>query len=187
MMLSVANLLTAKELDEIRAMAPVSSGPGEAVLEEMPQSPEEVPPSEYEEARQGTPAMQEAVVPAHVPGVPSHVASNPSQGERERMRTRESKIATVCIGSERPKHDWWPIGTELIGRVGQETFTAVVVENPAVKSGRSLMITSGPANGRICRTPTRAALEATERYRQANNLGRGGGVTNGWEFWKPKG
>ena len=23
-------------------------------------------------------------------------------------------------------------------------------------------------------------------YRQANNLGRGGGVTNGWEFWRPK-
>ena len=102
------------------------------------------------------------------------------------MRTRESKIATACVGSERPKHDWWPVGTELVGRLGLETFMAVVVANPRVKSGRSLMITSGSASGAVCKTPTRAAIEATEAYRQANNLGRGGGVTNGWMFWKPE-
>ncbi len=78
------------------------------------------------------------------------------------------------------------MGTELIGHIGSETFTATVVENPQVKSGRSLLITSGPASGRVCITPTRAAIEATEDYRQANNLGRGGGVTNGWDFWKPR-
>ena len=60
-----------------------------------------------------------------------------------------------------------------------------VVENPQVKSGRSVLITSGAAHGRVCITPTRAALEATEAYRQANQLGRAGGVTNGWTFWKP--
>ena len=74
----------------------------------------------------------------------------------------------------------------LIGRIGAEPFTARVVENASVKSGRSVLITSGPANGRICITPTRAAMEATEAYRQAHNLGRGGGVTNGWDFWKPQ-
>jgi len=39
---------------------------------------------------------------------------------------------------------------------------------------------------RCCLTPTRAAIEATETYRQTHSLGRGGGVTNGWDFWKPK-
>lgn len=78
------------------------------------------------------------------------------------------------------------MGTELIGQIGSEQFTAVVVENPAVKSGRSLRITSGAATGKVCITPTRAAIEATEDYRQAHKLGRGGGITNGWEFWKPK-
>jgi hypothetical protein len=109
---------------------------------------------------------------------------DPSRGERERSRTRESKISTACVGREREKHEWWPVGTELAGRLGSETFTATVVENPQVKSGRSLVITSGPANGKVCLTPTRAAIEATETYRQAQNWGRSG-VTNGWDFWQP--
>jgi len=109
-----------------------------------------------------------------------------SRGAYERQRTRESKVSTTCLGAERTKHEWWPIGTEVVGQIGREFFTAEVVENRAVKSGRSLKLTSGPAQGRICITPTRAALEATEDYRQARNLGRGGGVTNGWTFWQPR-
>jgi hypothetical protein len=70
--------------------------------------------------------------------------------------------------------------------VGSQVFTGEVVENARVKSGRSILITSGPAQGKLCNTPTRAALEATEDYRQTDNLGRGGGVTNGWTFWKPR-
>jgi hypothetical protein len=116
----------------------------------------------------------------------SPALSNATQGERERMRTRESKISTQCVGRVREKHEWWPIGSELIGRIGLETFTARVVANPRVKSGRSLEITSGPATGQVCLTPTRAALEATEHYRQATHQGRSGGVTNGWTFWKPR-
>ena len=45
-----------------------------------------------------------------------------------------------------------------------QTFTAEVVENARVKSNRSLLITSGPAQGTVCITPTRAAMEATEAY-----------------------
>ena len=78
------------------------------------------------------------------------------------------------------------MGTELVGRIGTEEFNATVVENPQVKSGRCVRITSGQAAGRICLTPTRAAIEATEDYRQAQKLGRGGGIANGWEFWQPK-
>jgi hypothetical protein len=46
----------------------------------------------------------------------------------------------------------------------------MVVENAQVKSGRSILITSGAASGKVCMTPTRVAIEATEHYRQANNL-----------------
>ena len=114
-------------------------------------------------------------------------AGSSSRGAYERERTRESKVSTACLGVERDKHDWWPLGTELVGQIGSEEFTAEVVGNPRVKSGRSVLITSGPAKGTLCLTPTRAAIEATEAYRQANNLGRGGGVTNGWTFWQPRG
>jgi len=113
-------------------------------------------------------------------------AGSSSRGAYERERTRESKVSTCCLGVEQDKHDWWPLGTELVGQIGTEFFTAVVVENSNVKSSRSLKLTSGPAQGRICITPTRAAMEATEAFRQAHNLGRGGGVTNGWLFWQPR-
>jgi len=114
-------------------------------------------------------------------------AGSPSRGAYERERTRESKTSTACLGVERDRHDWWPLGTEVVGQIGGEFFTATVVENASVKSGRSLVITSGSAQGAVCLTPTRAAIEATEAYRNAKNLGRGGGVTNGWTFWQPRG
>jgi hypothetical protein len=68
--------------------------------------------------------------------------------------------------------------------MGPDIFTATVVENAQVKSNRSILIASGAAASRLCNTPTRAAVEATEAYRQAHSPGRGGGVTNGWDFWK---
>lgn len=122
-----------------------------------------------------------------VPAItPQFSGGSHSRGEYERNRTRESKTSTTCLGIEREKHEWWPLGTQLVGHIVNEEFTSLVVENPSVKSGRSLLITSGPAQGRVCITPTRAAIESTEACRQICNLGRGGGVTNGWEFWKPK-
>jgi hypothetical protein len=170
MMLQVANTLTAEDLDVLRESAPASR---------------DEPPVDGLES--GPDAADEEAEPSAQEG--GAVAANtrpmdPSRGERERSRTRESKTSTVCVGREREKHNWWPVGTELAGRLGSETFTATVVENPQVKSGRSLVITSGPANGKVCLTPTRAAIEATEAYRQAQNWGRSG-VTNGWDFWKP--
>ena len=162
MMLSVANTLTAEDLDYLRGTAPAiepAAGPITPVSGEDDSTVSESP---------------------------TFPASDPLRGARERMRTRESKISTTCVGQERLKHDWWPVGTELVGRVGSEVFTGTVVENDQVKSGRSILITSGAAQGKVCMTPTRAAIESTEAYRQAKGLGRGGGVTNGWTFWKPK-
>ena len=109
-----------------------------------------------------------------------------TRGEYERRRSRDSKVSTSCLGRERQKHQWWPGGTELFGEIGSEVFAAEVIENPQVKSGRSIRITSGPFAGEVCITPTRAALRATEAFRTANKLGRAGGVTNGWTFWRPK-
>lgn len=123
--------------------------------------------------------------PIPTPAAPTSKSS--CRGDYERKRTRESKVSTACLGTEREKHEWWPLGTELVGNLHGEQFTATVIENPNVKSGRSLVITSWPADGTVCLTPTRAAIEATEAYRNAKNLGRGGGVTNGWTFWQPRG
>ena len=162
MMLEVANQLTADDIEFLKPGSPI-----------MPNCEETV-------ATLAEPCPQ----PTCPVGAGS--AASSARGAYERQRTRESKVSTTCVGTERAKHDWWPIGTELVAHIGAEEFTAEVVENPRVKSGRSVLITSSPAHGRACNTPTRAAIEATEQYRQANNLGRGGGVTNGWTFWKPK-
>ncbi len=168
MMLQMAGTLTAEDLDVLRESAP--AGRIEPPVDGRPSEPDAVVEDD------------EPSIGAAEPGTPPF---DPSRGERERSRTRESKISTACVGREREKHEWWPVGTELVGRLGSETFTATVVENPQVKSNRSLLITSGPASGRVCLTPTRAAIEATETYRQTQGCGRAG-VTNGWEFWRPR-
>lgn len=164
-MLRVANVLTADDLDEIHGIAVAPSISSEPIVE---------------------PCVEAQAPPEPDADLTSPSESDPSRGARERMRTRESKVSTTCVGQAREPHTWWPIGTELIGHMGLEKFTATVVENSQVKSGRSLLITSGAAKGKLCITPTRAAMEATESYRQAKGLGRGGGVTNGWSFWKPR-
>ncbi len=196
MMLSVANLLTAEDLEMLRAGA---TGTGVAVADDESDEPvnsEQDPgvvtdePDDADVNDTGPAPTVDLVGPPPSTRATRQTRSRTPQatmnrGEYERQRTRESKISTSCVGHEREKHDWWPVSTELIGRIGSETFTATVVVNTQVKSGRSLLITSGPASGKVCLTPTRAAIEATEHYRQAHNLGRGGGVTNGWDFWKP--
>ena len=164
MMLEVANQLTAGDIEFLKRGTPIVPNTREPRSPTTASDPAGAPPACAVQAE----------------------STCKSRGEYERGRTRESKVSTTCVGNERAKHDWWPVGTELAAHIGGEEFTAEVVENARVKSGRSILITSGPAHGKLCNTPTRAALEATEDYRQANNLGRGGGVTNGWTFWKPR-
>jgi hypothetical protein len=185
LMLETANTLTAEDLEFIRsdgAMRLVERKPAARKRTQKNSVPLAAAPVAVVEAFSAVPAAPAGM--STVPATPP-VAAN-SRGEYERKRPRESKVSTECLGEERVRHDWWPLGTEIVGQIGSEFFTAVVVENPSVKSGRSLKITSGPAQGKICITPTRAAMEATEAYRQAHNLGRGGGVTNGWSFWQPR-
>ncbi|MBP7936864.1 MAG: hypothetical protein KA354_19660 [Phycisphaerae bacterium] len=190
-MLAVANTLTADDLDCLRGVASVATvdPPDEETETTTPAVPDDVDPTgsddetEVDEGSSLAPEQPRArrKGPRHAVPTPASL----SAGEYERQRTRESKVSTGCLGKQREGHDWWPLGTELVGRIGSEQFTAVVIENPQVKSGRSLRIASGAAAGRVCITPTRAAIEATEDYRQALKLGRGGGITNGWEFWRP--
>lgn len=196
MMLSVANLLTAEDLELLGAGAATEitdagDEPDEQMEpEQVPVTVAEGPDDEDDQETEVVPAVDSSGLALKAPAASRTRSRTPQasvpRGEYERQRTRESKISTSCVGHEREKHDWWPVSTELIGRIDSETFTATVVVNTQVKSGRSLLITSGPASGKVCLTPTRAAIEATEHYRQAHNLGRGGGVTNGWEFWKAR-
>ncbi|MCB9852799.1 MAG: hypothetical protein H6819_06865 [Phycisphaerales bacterium] len=169
-MLDIAMLLSAEELDEIRGTGAACST---AVVDSLP-----------EDGSPPTTSTDEEVIEIRIQNDSVTDPSGLTVGERERLRTRESKVSTACVGRPREGHQWWPIGTELVGRIDGETLTATVVENSRVKSGRSILITSGSAKGTLCITPTRAAIEATEAYRQSRNLGRAGGVTNGWTFWK---
>lgn len=168
LMLNVASTLTAEDLDDLRASA------DDLATDEEAPSPEAVAAT----------ALTDGPDEGDGDADGGNGGNGTMRGARERARARESKVSTACLGQPREPHTWWPVGTVLVGKIGAETFTAVVVENPRVKSNRSLQIASGAASGRICLTPTRAAIEATETYRQAHQLGRGGGITNGWSFWK---
>lgn len=186
MMLQLASTMTAMDLDYVRGMPPSQERRNRRQHEEEDEAPEAVASAATTVVAVAGPesaSTSEEAIPA-ASAVPS--APDPSRGARERQRTRESKVSTTCVGQPRTPHPWWPLDTELEGRINGEIFTATVVENSQVKSNRSVLITSGAAQGRVCITPTRAAIEATEEYRRIANLGRGGGVTNGWSFWKPK-
>ena len=190
-MLDVASGLTGEDLDAVRTFAPaVSTITSTEAAETAVAEPAHPAGGDEHNDAAVIPEVGAVQTPrrasrkTHAP-MPSPAATA-TRGEYERQRTRDSKVATSCLGREREQHEWWPVGTELVGHMGSQLFTAMVVENPQVKSGRSILITSGSASGRVCITPTRAAIEATEDYRQVHNLGRGGGVTNGWEFWQPQ-
>ncbi|HOW73459.1 MAG TPA: hypothetical protein PKY77_22900 [Phycisphaerae bacterium] len=191
LMLETAATLTAEDLDYLQGAAPAATVDATDEAREISALIDEDVEEEVDSDVQPSASASSATPMSQSPRNTHRgrtAASSPrvAAGEYERQRTRESKISTACVGREREKHDWWPLGTELVGRIGSEKLTATVVENAAIKSNRSLLITSGPASGRVCMTPTRAAIQATEHYRQANKLGRGGGVTNGWEFWRPR-
>jgi len=190
-MLQMASTLTADDLDYVRGMPPGEEKPSSRQRRAKDMAPDAMPAAATTVAAAAAAIAvavaepESATTPKEAtPAVPT--ASDPSRGARERQRTRESKVSTTCVGQPRTPHPWWPIDTELEGRINGEVFTATVVENSQVKSNRSVLITSGAAQGRVCITPTRAAIEATEEYRRIANLGRGGGVTNGWTFWQPK-
>ena len=66
-----------------------------------------------------------------------------------------------------------------------ETYAALVVAAPRLKSGRALQLITGPALGRVFRSMTAAMMAATARQRQKLGMGKGkkGLPASGWDFW----
>ncbi|MFW6118825.1 MAG: hypothetical protein ACOC7S_00665 [Planctomycetota bacterium] len=100
----------------------------------------------------------------------------PSEGSRETQRKRKRR---------RVKHEWPEVGAVLEADYMGTRYEAEVIEAPRYKSGKAIRILTGPAAGEVERSMSGAMLKATEKQREAGELGRKG-VANGWDFWKVK-
>ncbi len=85
----------------------------------------------------------------------------------------------------RVKHTWPEVGTILEADYEGTRYEAEVVPAVKYKSGKAVKILSGPAAGKVKSSMSGAMNLATKRQREDNNLGSKG-VSNGWEFWKPR-
>ena len=83
------------------------------------------------------------------------------------------------------KHEWPEVGAIVEADYKGLHYEAKVVSMPRLKSGKGLEILTGPAAGTVCKSMTRAMLEATKEQREQQDLGRSG-VSNGWKFWSVK-
>jgi len=83
------------------------------------------------------------------------------------------------------KHEWPNVGAVVEADYKGLHYEAKVVSMPRLKSGKGLKILNGPAAGTVCKSMSRAMLEATKQQREQQELGRSG-VANGWEFWDVK-
>ena len=78
----------------------------------------------------------------------------------------------------------WPnVGTTLVARYYDKTYHAIVNESHHYKSGRSIELLDGPAEGTIHSSMSGAMHAATKEQRMLNGLGKRG-MANGWSFWK---
>lgn len=84
------------------------------------------------------------------------------------------------------EHQWPEPGTVLQADYEGVHYEAQVIVDAGSRSQRAVKILSGPADGKICRSPTGAMMEATQKQRTERNLGKKG-VANGWSFWKAAG
>ena len=82
-------------------------------------------------------------------------------------------------------HQWPEAGTLLVADYHGVHYAAGVIPAPRCKSGMAVKVLTGPAAGKVCRSPTGAMLEATAQQRAEQGLGKKG-VANGWAFWRPK-
>ena len=91
--------------EESEAAAPAAQDVADATCSGDRTETDDVPPAAPAPQRPDRRVRRAAPTSAGVPA-----------GEYERQRTRESKVATACLGKQREGHDWWPVGTELVGR-----------------------------------------------------------------------
>jgi hypothetical protein len=82
-------------------------------------------------------------------------------------------------------HQWPPVGSVIEADYQGTHYEAQIIPMPRFKSGKSIKILNGPAQGTVSRSFTGAMLRATEKQREENGLGRKG-VSNGWDFWRVK-
>jgi DNA polymerase III sliding clamp (beta) subunit (PCNA family) len=93
-------------------------------------------------------------------------------------------------GSKRRRtvqHEWPEVGAVLEGTYEGQTYTAVVVNAPRLKSGRAIQVTSGPVAGRTFNSMSAAMVAATAEQRRELGLGvsKKGLPASGWDFWRP--
>jgi hypothetical protein len=91
-------------------------------------------------------------------------------------------------GSKRRRtvqHGWPDIGAVLEGTYEGQTYTAVVVNAPRLKSGRAIQVTSGPVAGHTFNSMSAAMVAATAEQRRELGLGtsKKGLPSSGWDFW----
>ena len=113
-------------------------------------------------------------------------AESPSTEREPTADTPAEASASRPRRRRRVEHLWPAIGTRVDGQFQGETYAALVVAAPKLRSGRALQVINGPAMGRGYNSMTAAMLAATAKQRQKLGMGKGkkGLPSSGWEFWK---
>ena len=115
-------------------------------------------------------------------GALEHAPEAPETASQE-ASSQEASSQSKKKRRRRVSHPWPEVNTILAADYAGVHYEVQVIEAPRYKSGKALKILTGPASGKVCRSPSGAMLLATEKQRQEQGLGRKG-VTNGWAFWK---
>lgn len=80
---------------------------------------------------------------------------------------------------------WPPVGTQLAGTFGGETFRAQVIAAPKLKSKKALRLLSPPLNGTVCQSFSKAQDVVTLAHRQKIGVKGKTGLTPAWDWWNP--
>ena len=86
---------------------------------------------------------------------------------------------------QRVSHEWPEVGTILQADYFGQYYEAEVISAPQYRSGKAVKILTGHAAGQVCRSPSGAMVDATQKQRDERGLGKKG-IANGWAFWKAR-
>ena len=104
-------------------------------------------------------------------------SSEKAEGRRQAPRpARRGKRRQVT-------HEWPEVGTILEADYEGVHYEAEVIAAPELKSGKAVRVLTGPSAGEVCRSLSGAMIEATQKQREEQCLGKKG-ATNGWAFWR---
>ena len=115
--------------------------------------------------------------------------SQESVSEQEDPSQEESSQKAHAAPEKRTRkrvpHEWPEVSTILEADYHGVHYEVEVIAAPRYQSGKAVKILTGPSAGKVCRSPSGAMVEATQKQREEHSLGKKG-VANGWEFWKVK-